>query len=29
MGRWERALEVLRSDRLPRWLEEAAAQQTL
>ena len=24
LGRWERALEVLRSDRLPRWLEEAA-----
>lgn len=28
-GRWERALAVLRSDNLPRWLEEAAAQQTL
>jgi thiamine kinase-like enzyme len=26
-GRWERALEVLRSDSFPRWLEEAAAQQ--
>jgi thiamine kinase-like enzyme len=28
-GRWGRALEVLRSDSFPRWLEEAAAQQTL
>ena len=28
-GRWKRALEVLRSDSFPRWLEEAAAQQTL
>jgi thiamine kinase-like enzyme len=28
-GRWERALEVLHSDRFPRWLEEAAAQQSL
>jgi thiamine kinase-like enzyme len=28
-GRWERALEVLRSHSFPRWLEEAAAQQTL
>jgi thiamine kinase-like enzyme len=28
-GRWERALEVLHSERLPDWLEEAAAQQTL
>jgi len=25
MGRWERALEVLHSERLPRWLEEASA----
>jgi thiamine kinase-like enzyme len=28
-GRWERALQVLRSDSFPRWLEEAAAKQTL
>jgi thiamine kinase-like enzyme len=28
-GRWERAMEVLRSDRFPRWLEEAAAQESL
>jgi thiamine kinase-like enzyme len=28
-GRWERALEVLRSERFPRWLEEAAAQDSL
>jgi thiamine kinase-like enzyme len=28
-GRWERALEVLRSDGFPRWLEEAAAQDSL
>ena len=28
-GRWERALEVLRSERFPRWLEEAAAQESL
>ena len=29
MGRWERALEVLHSERLLPWLEEASAQQTL
>jgi thiamine kinase-like enzyme len=28
-GRWERALEVLSSERFPRWLEDSAAQQTL
>jgi thiamine kinase-like enzyme len=28
-GRWERALGVLHSQRFPRWLEEAATQQTL
>jgi thiamine kinase-like enzyme len=28
-GRWERALEVLRSERFPRWLEEASAQESL
>ena len=28
-GRWERALEVLRSERFARWLEEAAAQDSL
>jgi thiamine kinase-like enzyme len=28
-GRWERALEMLRSERFPRWLEEAAAQESL
>jgi thiamine kinase-like enzyme len=28
-GRWERALEVLHSERFPRWLEEAAAQESL
>ncbi|GAC1509728.1 MAG: phosphotransferase family protein [Candidatus Dormibacteraceae bacterium] len=28
-GRWERALRVLHSERFPRWLEDAAAQQTL
>jgi thiamine kinase-like enzyme len=28
-GRWERALQVLSSDSFARWLEEAAAQQTL
>jgi thiamine kinase-like enzyme len=28
-GRWERALEVLHSDRFPRWLQEAAPQESL
>jgi hypothetical protein len=29
MGRWERALDVLSSDRLPTWLEQAARQESL
>jgi thiamine kinase-like enzyme len=28
-GRWERALEVLNSERFPRWLEEAVAKESL